>query len=222
MGFRALARRKWLPSWITGAFAVAVALLDHWGRVEFVIAKAQAAMPFLGQITEVLLSRWFPLLLLTCAMAYAIWSDSRKTATPTSVAAPQASDWEDLERRFALIPGEVDALWHYYPATNVVKWFWYPAKAGGVRDVQRFESEAKTGGAMLARLPAAPARYQPAENADAADRWLNAVAVLVDPATSFRGSGRDEDGEHETRYLSRAVDASKVACARLAADSRSV
>ena len=136
-------------------------------------------------------------------------------------AAPTAQEWGELEGRFERISGEVDGIWSHYPDTGLVKWSVHPRSGEGTpRDVQRFLAEAKTAGLAIRRMPTAPGKFHMAPEADPADVWLNAVAAIVDPATSMRGSGRDEDGDHTTGYIDKVVEASKVACARLAADSR--
>jgi hypothetical protein len=136
---------------------------------------------------------------------------------------PTRDEWRDCETRFSLVDGEVEAIWCHYPATGLVKWSVYPRPDyGSARTVQRFLSEASSAGLVLRRMGSPPAKFPVDESTDPVDRWLGAVAAIVDSGTRMHGSGRDEDGDHETGYLHKLVDASKVACASLAADSDAV
>jgi hypothetical protein len=130
-------------------------------------------------------------------------------------------EWEALEDRFALVAGEVDAVWSHYPASGSVEWQVNPRpQEGTARDVQRFMAEAKRAGETLSRWAHADRKFSYRSN-DPVDEWLNCVAAMADPGNRISGSGHNERGAHESGFIDRVVDASKLTCARLAATSDS-
>ena len=145
---------------------------------------------------------------------------------------PTASEWHEQEERFAKIPGEVEAHWAEYSATGLVKWNIQHqtdrgrrgSRTGTVRDRQLFQSEAEAAGMMVRRMgDAMPAKLTGQAATDPADDWLNAVIALAHPGNAITGSGSDGIGElglHKGGIINNAIEASKVACARLAADAR--
>lgn len=137
-----------------------------------------------------------------------------------------AADWRDVESRFDRIDGEVNGARQTYRETGKVKWALNPVpktrrlfKNGalwtsddGVRGLQLFQSEARIAGRLWLR------QHSQVSNREPLEAWLEAVACVVDRGTDIEGAGRDHEGEHDTQFWERLVNASKVACARFASE----
>ena len=124
--------------------------------------------------------------------------------------------WHAVEERFGRISGEVQVIWQQYTTGHVV-WSVYSRDSRDGRTVDRFISEARIAGRMARDYPTVPRKFPDARFEDEADNWLNIVATFV--RLDMVGSGRDERGEHESGAFERAVDASKLVCARLASEA---
>lgn len=137
-------------------------------------------------------------------------------ARAVRVERPNRAFWEEMERAFALIPTEVDAL-GLQNTHGSVSWSVYPADKGDPRDRDRFLVEARRAGATLRQLPKLPRRYVTGKTADAADDWLNVVAALVHFASKIHGSGHTEEfGSYTSEHFNDVVRASQDACRMIA------
>src|SRR5262249_21132027 len=109
-------------------------------------------------------------------------------------------------------------IWTSYES-GVVEWSVYPRAGDEKRTVERFLNEARIAGRKLAGLNV-PRKFPAATFTDDADNWLNVVAALVHPGQDFSASGIDERGRSEGGAIEKLVDASQIACARLASDAQ--
>jgi hypothetical protein len=135
---------------------------------------------------------------------------------------PSRAEWRDLEGRFGLIGGELQANWIHYEKTGEVVWTVHPVGLQGERQLECFLSEAKVAGRLLRHIPGVPTRFPTViVPADTADDWLNVVAGLVRPdAHVDSGSGYNSSrGRFTAGEIRNLVEGSTVACARLAAES---
>lgn len=137
--------------------------------------------------------------------------------------------WPQLEQRFAELEGEVDAGWSYNTVTGELAWTLSQRLEGGAiaamregrhlsRIKERFDALASEAGRNLSRLASRPTKFGGlAGDISARDLWLNAVLALVDHSREIGGTSRSRDQRGVSGWLSSAVDASRLACARLAA-----
>jgi HNH endonuclease len=138
---------------------------------------------------------------------------------PPIDADPPELDWHQLEDRFRRIPGEAQAIWEHYES-GAVEWSVYARTGDEKRIVDRFVSEARIAGRKAASLNV-PRKFPGVPFPDDADNWLNVVAALVHPGTDITGSGYDaKRGRSESGAIEKLVDASQVACARLASEAQ--
>lgn len=160
------------------------------------------------------------LLLFSAVVGWLIYRESTRE--------PTRSEWLEMEARFALIDGEVEAHWHVYVAEpDCVEWSVYPQRertaqpvGSGARRLERFRAEAHRAGQMIQRVPDLTTGYKVSRNADPEDHWLSALGATIHTASGMRGSGRDKRGEYVSRFMERVVEASKTMCARLAARAK--
>ena len=145
---------------------------------------------------------------------------SRDQAAPADVpvkGAELAADyWRKAEQRFDLINGEVEALWQLY-GDGHVEWNVHARDDRDHRRVERFLSEARVLGRVVYGLPLAR-KFPSASFTDDVDHWLNVVATIVQPSP-MTGDGTNERGTYVSGGIDDLVDASKVACVRLASES---
>ena len=132
---------------------------------------------------------------------------------PTHTPSVTSDYWREAEQRLDRIDGELTATWMLYDDGHV-EWSVYASNDSAGRRVDRFLSEARMLGRAVSGLPPA-LRFPSVSFSDDADNWLNVVAAIVKPSR-MKGSGRNERGEYESGGIDDLVDASKVACARLA------
>jgi hypothetical protein len=124
--------------------------------------------------------------------------------------------WHQLEERFKNVQGEVETMWQREDVSGKVSWYVYARPPHTQRTVERFLNEARIAGRMLAEAGDLPRRFPDQHFEDYADDWLNVVAALVGPEPHITGSGNDERGTYKSAFLDKTVDASQVACGRLA------
>ena len=135
---------------------------------------------------------------------------------------PSRGEWRDLEGRFSLIYGESQANWIQYEDTGEVVWTVQPVGVQEERRLECFLSEAKVAGRLLRQIARVPTKFPTIIiPADTADDWLNVVAGLVHPDAHIdKGSGYNPSrGRFTAGEIRNLVEGSKVACARLAAES---
>jgi hypothetical protein len=130
---------------------------------------------------------------------------------------PVNPDWYQLEERFDRIRGEVWAIWQRNDQTGKVTWSVYPRDYEDSRIVARFLIEARIAGQLGRELLKMPVKFDDQSWDDSADTWLNVVAGLV-PCDRFTGSGRDGETTYTSGSLEDVVDASRLACGRIATE----
>lgn len=146
--------------------------------------------------------------------------EARKALADALVAVrdEHADWWRAQGARFGALSGEVYTGWMVAAEEGTVEWSLHTLDpVVDARIVDKFRSEATSAGTRLMQMPDPPRRFQ-VEATDPEDMWLNAVLELVKPGDPPNGSG-SEFGKVTQVYgmLNNVVDASKVACAALAA-----
>ena len=150
------------------------------------------------------------------------WLAQQAASFPEPPPLPDAAFWRAREQAFMSVPGEVDAVWTYFPAHHRLEWSVTPNidKSGDRRGVDRFLVEAKTAGEAIKRLTARPKKFPDARRTTAhEDEWLNSVAAMVKPLNDIDGGGFDIDyGQYDAGFVHELCRASRDACARLAVE----
>ena len=119
---------------------------------------------------------------------------------------------------FDRIRGEVWAIWQRNDQTGKVTWTVYPRDYEEFREyVSRFLIEGRLARAKGATTAAHASQIQNHSWDNSADVWLNVVAGLV-PCDRFPGSGRDGESTYTSGWLEDVVDASRLACGRIATE----
>ena len=131
---------------------------------------------------------------------------------------PPPDYWRKAEQHFDRINGEVQAIWQLYEESHV-KWSVYANDDRDRRRVERFLSEARRLGRVVSMLLLKARKFPSVSFTDDADHWLNIVGAIVEPS-STAGDGVDQRGKYESGGIDDLVDASKVACIRLASEVR--
>lgn len=131
--------------------------------------------------------------------------------------APAPMTWLQVQSRFDQIRGEVWVIWTRREEPPAVEWSVYPRDHSDKRVVPMFLAEARLAGRMIADIKTTPRKFPGLTWDDPADTWINAVAGLV-PSDRFSGSGQDEKGPYASGSLEDVVQASRIACGRLATE----
>ena len=177
-------------------------LLDIWGVRAFLVLSGIAVVTY---------SQWKP------RVASILRRRRTSGERPNEDEHTDEDYWREAEQRFDRINGEVQAIWQLYNDGHV-EWTVYARDDRDRRRFERFLSEARRLGRVVSRLPLAR-KFPSASFTDDADHWINIVGAIVDPS-STTGDGRNQRGTYESGGIDDLVDASKVACGRLASLSQ--
>jgi hypothetical protein len=153
-----------------------------------------------------------------CACSDAEAQRGKDSVTQASRDVKEQPNWRGHQARFESLKGSIDATWTYYTRDGDVSWYITSNKGTSIRDKQAFEAEATAAGNDLSRLPNPPQMFVLPEDASGLDRWMNALHLLVDSKNDIEISGFAFDRRRTVGGgIDDLVEASKVACARLAA-----
>lgn len=201
---------------LAAAWSVA---LFVWNRVGDV-AQARELLTNRGPIAEaigaVVLSNWIgPAVAIGCLFAYLVL-EHQWPVRWLSDDDSRAAAWRAHEARFAQLTGDLYALWTYVTETGEASWHVHRADGASMRDLQAFEAEAVAAAGSVAQLrKEAPRKFKNA--APGVDTWLNVVGALVEPKSDLEMTGSLAGRRHVGGTIDNVVEASRIACARLAA-----
>ena len=203
---------------------VLAAVAAAWQAIEFLLDSFGAVDQVRSMMAE---DYWFTKLLFWpdlgisvtvsgfALLLFLFWLDRhRSPGDALSVEPPP--DWRSHESRFAKLNGSIYALWTYYTEDGSVSWNIVTNQGSSARDRQAFEAEATAAATDLAKIQLPSHGFTPTQDASAVERWLNALHVLVDPKSDFEMTGVSEGKRTVGGTIEDLVEASKVACARLA------
>jgi hypothetical protein len=156
---------------------------------------------------------WYDVAARMYAPSPAIYEIANESTSPPV----ESKDWYQVESRFERIRGEVWCIWQQHDRTKVVSWNVYSRDFEDRRIVARFLNEARLAGVMAQDVPGLPKKFPGTVRHDAVDEWLNVVSALV-PSDRFSGTGSDENGTYTSGSIEDVVDASRIACGRIATE----